>query len=173
MRKALLIALACALLAACNPDPELQQTPKPPYFPDDRGVVTSISVEEIEIDGKRTYPISSFVQSFSTYKPKELRPVLLWKSRYVHVGLDAARTAIWIAGVGVVDNSVVPPIVFYANGELKSIDENNNLIFADGTVLKLQEGLESPNVGDRLTASIDASKDLVVKIAKQSAVQSP
>lgn len=159
----------CLLLASCNPDPESPQEPKAPYYADDRGIVTSISVDEVEIDGKRTYPISSFVQSFSTYKPKEPRPVLMWKNRYVHVGLDDAKTAIWIAGVGVVDTSVVPPTVFYANGRLLRVDKNNNLIFADGTVLKLQEGIDVPTAGENLTLTIDANKDLVIKVAKLSA----
>lgn len=173
IKRYLAIGLAIALLAGCRSTPQEPEAPGPPYFPDERGIVTSVSVEEIEIDGKKRFPINSFVQSFSTYKPKEARPILFWKNRYVHIGLDENKSVIWVAGVGVVDPTTDPPSVFYADGTLQRVDDKRNLIFKDGTVLRMAKGIQVPKVGRNLTLTIDPEKDLVVKILDRRESQPP
>lgn len=162
----LVVLIALIGLTACGGTEEPTDL-GPPFFPDDRGIVTEISLDRIQLEGSRNFPISSFVRSFSTYQPDEALPILNWKNRYVHLGLDESKTAIWIAGIGVVDTSVDPPIVFYTNGAIKELDGNGNLIFEDGTVFKLDKGVSVPDTEKRVTLMIDARAHRVIRIVEQ------
>jgi hypothetical protein len=135
-------------------------------FPDDEGQVTDVSFEQMRIEGKRRHPIDSEVQSFSTYNGV-VTPLLSWKDKYVHVGLNREGNAIWIAGVGVIDRGVDPPVVHYTNGLLKKV-EGHRMIFADGTVLRVAPGVQIPAVNSRLNVTIDANRHLVVDLPGRS-----
>lgn len=149
------VVLPLLLLLACA-TPEPVDFSKSNRFADDQGIVTDIDFESVQLDGSRKHTIDPEVQSFSTYNGK-VTPLLSWKQKYVHVGLDENKAAIWISGIGVVDRTADPPIVRYANGLLKSIDSRRNAIFADGTVIKLSKDLEIPPdpEGHRLNIQID------------------
>jgi hypothetical protein len=87
---------------------------------------------------------------------------LSWEEKYVHLGLED-ETVIWFAGIGVLDRTADPPVVFYANGLVEDIDGEGRLVFADGTVLEPAEGLELPPEGARVTAKIDTDKHVVTE----------
>ncbi len=123
-----------------------------PRHPDAEGVVEKISVEEITLDGDRTYPVSDELQSFSTYD-LAASPMLGRRGQYVQLGLDGDE-AQWMAGIGVVIRAPgVSPVVLY-NGHLLRI-ANGEAIFRDGTVLKLAAGVRSPVPDGPVRAEID------------------
>ena len=124
-----------------------------PRFPDDEGVVTSVVIGELELDGDRTYGMSSDLVSFSTYT-MELEPVLGWDGSYVQVGLDG-DTVVWIAGIADVFPSD-PPSAYYT-GELVEVDDDGRLIFADGTVLELADDAEVAVEEGSVVVEIDAA----------------
>lgn len=166
MRRVLVAALVLLLAASCSGGGDGGPSAGPaPRFPDDEGVVTNVNFERIELDGSRRYPISATISSFSTYNSKVIS-LLSWKDAYVHLGLDGKDTAVWVAGIGVVDTSADPPVVVYTSGLLKRVDAKRRAIFEDGTVLRLGSGVEAPRPGTRVTATIDAARHLVIKFTR-------
>ncbi|MCA1839931.1 MAG: hypothetical protein LC723_06325, partial [Actinobacteria bacterium] len=151
--------LALVLLSSCSSDKGSAVDRE--RFPDDQGIVTSVSLspDKIQLDNKRTYPISRQVESFSTYNGK-LRPLLGWKDRYVELGLDKTHEVIWIAGIGNVNQAVKPYQVYYTNGTLKRVDKGM-LIFTDGTVFKLGDGVSPPKPGSKYVVTLNAETHLV------------
>lgn len=163
MMARVLALVTCALLfltACTDEDPATANA----RFPDAEGVVTSVSFEEIEIDGETRYPIDPEVQSFSTYNANVI-PLLSWQNKYVHLGLDDGQV-VWVAGIGVVDSKADPPTVYYVGGVLVKVDKNK-AIFQDGTVLTLAEGVEPPEQGISVLALIDVNQDKVVSLTSQ------
>jgi hypothetical protein len=157
--------MAVLLMGACSrPVEKPVDYTKVPRVPDDRGEVTQIDFVQIQLDGKRKYGIRKDVQSFVTYNGK-VTPLLSWKGKYVHIGLDDERNAIWVAGIGVVDRASTPPSVFYTNGEFVRMRAQRLAVFKDGTVLELTEGLTPPPKNSKVTAKIDVSKDVVAEFA--------
>lgn len=133
-----------------------------PRFPDDQGIVTQVDFTLIELDNGREYKVSPAIQSFSTYTG-QMSPLLSWKDKYVHLGVEDGETAVWIAGIGVLDRSVDPPVVYYTNGIFRNVDEQGRAMFADGTVLRLAEGVETPPANSRVTAVIDPRRHIIVR----------
>ena len=154
------VLIALAFFSACTREEPRQKGE--PRFPDDQGLVTSVSLKNIELDGERRYELNDETESFSTYN-ETITPVLSWKNKYVHVGLRGDVVA-WVAGIGVVDKSKDPAVVHYTSGLLKRVDDKRNAIFADGTVLKLDEPLGDPPVGERMAAEIEAGRHVVILI---------
>ena len=124
-----------------------------PRHPDDEGVATSVSLEEITLDGERTYRLSRSLRSFSTYTLK-LEPVLGREGHYVQVGLDGDEV-VWLAGIAAVVQPSIPggePSVYYT-GTLVEHD-GDLLIFEDGTVLRAVDELPDVPAG-KVTVRID------------------
>lgn len=124
-----------------------------PRYPDDEGVATAVSLEQVTLDGERTYPLARNLRSFSTYTLK-LEPVLGRQGHYVQVGLDQGKV-VWLAGIAAV---VAPtadhpePSVYYTGTLVRR--DGNRLIFQDGTVLRAVDDLpELPEA--RITVRID------------------
>lgn len=161
---AILFLLITLLTAACdrNESDRGNSGDKPPRFPDDQGVVTSVDLESLTIENKRSYTISREVESFSTYN-QEIIPLLRWQGRYVHVGTEGDEV-VWIAGIGVVDDSREIPVVHYTNGLLRRIDNKKRAIFADGTVLRLDKPLGRPPLNERMSMDIDAARHVVIGV---------
>lgn len=156
------LVLATALLAsACGGGGvkpiALDGTPR---FPDAEGVVTSVSVNNITLDGGRTYSVSRKLQSFSTYT-LETVPLLQRKGQYVQVGLHG-KTMVWISTIGapVPQN---PPVVFYL-GKLVKVDQGR-LVFRDGTVLRLGPAVTTPAQSGLVRVEIDPSRHVVRSVA--------
>lgn len=164
----LMLFLALAMSGCFSNEPDEPPAIKPPYLPDDRGSVTSISVQEIQLDGRRSYPINAFVKSFSAYLPAEAEPVMRWKNRYVHIGLNDDREIVWVAGIGVIDKAIDPPTVYYTNGVVDE-SKDGKIFLADGTVFELKEGFEVPEGKEPVTLYIDASKHEVYKFVPRGA----
>ena len=133
-----------------------------PRFPSAEGVVQTVDVHHITLDGGRTYKVSSRLQSFSTYT-LETVSLLQRKGQYVQVGLHGS-TMTWISSIGAVV-PLHPPVVFY-NGRLLRTDASHHLIFRDGTVLRLGAGVTSPVATGFVTADIDPRQHLVLKVTQ-------
>lgn len=158
MRRLAAAALV-AVLAACGGSRPPVTLDGSPRFPDDEGVATTVELERITLDGKRTYAVSRDLRSFSTYDMK-LEPMLNRRGQYVHVGLEDRRV-VWMAGIAAVVPGD-PPRVFYS-GRLKAVDDGR-AIFADGTVLTLQPGVVSPVSDGFVQVEIDARAHRVRRI---------
>ena len=125
-----------------------------PRIPDAEGVVTEVSDEEIVLDGKHTYEVSDDLLAFSTYTLEAI-PLAQRKGQYVQLGLDG-ETAEWLALIGEPLEGKV-----YYTGELEEVDDDN-LVFADGTVLALGDGVKPPADSGRMRVVIDPNKRVVV-----------
>ena len=132
-----------------------------PRFPDQEGVVQTVDVHHIALDGGRTYKVSGKLQSFSTYTLETLS-LLQRKGQYVQIGVHGG-TMTWISSIGAVV-PLQPPVVFY-NGRLLRTDGSHRLIFRDGTVLRLGAGVTSPVPSGFVTAQIDPRQHVVLKVA--------
>ena len=154
-------ALVLLVLVACQTPPP-SATDLEARIPDDAGVVTLVSLERIELDGENSYPVSEDLESFTT-GDHTVRPILSWKDRYVHLGIDDGAVQ-WVAGIGIVASD--PPRVLYA-GVFERLAEERRAVFRDGTVLALAEGVSPPPKGSETLATIDPSNDLVISLKVQ------
>ena len=130
-------------------------------YPDDQGIVTAVSLEEMTIDGRSAYAISEDIQSFST-RDHQTTPIVDWKESYVHVGFDASGNLAWVAGIGIVVEDDEARVVLY-RGVLSSTDDDGNSIFEDGTVFRFAQGIDG-SVGQMATFTIDAQRDLIIEM---------
>ena len=133
-----------------------------PRFPDDEGIVTSVSRMQLTLDGRRTYRVSKDLRSFSALD-LSIIPLLHHKDQYVQVGVEG-QTVVWI---GRIANVVVTSTkrVFYV-GELVRT-EGQKLVMRDGTVLTLDKSVAAPTGTGRVQAQIDPEKHAVVQIVLQ------
>ena len=151
-------AAATAVLAlgagACGGDDEpavaLDGSPR---IPDAEGVVVEVSDEEIVLDGDRKFDVADDLMAFSTYTLETI-PLAQRKGQYVQVGLDG-ETVEWLALIG----EPLEDRVYYT-GELEEID-GDQLVFADGTVLTLADGVKPPAETGRMRAVVDPKKRVV------------
>lgn len=125
-----------------------------PRLPDIEGVVTEVSNDEIVLDGKHTYEVSDDLMAFSTYTLEAI-PLAQRKGQYVQLGLDG-DTAEWLALIG----EPLEGRVYYT-GELEKVD-GGKLVFSDGTVLALADGVKPPADSGRFRAVIDPNKRVVI-----------
>jgi hypothetical protein len=122
-----------------------------PRIPDDEGVLSAVTVDRVTIDGKRHYPVSDGLKSFSTFD-RRLQPLLGFEGRYVQVGLRKGQV-VWLGGIA----PVVPGGFVYYSGTVRKVDAERRAYFADGTVLRLADGVEAPPKGRMVQARIDAA----------------
>lgn len=155
----IIVVLLLASLGACfGPEEPQSILDKGARFPDVEGVVSDVSFEAVTIQGK-AFRIRKDVESFTTREHK-ITPLIHWKDRYVHVGLDDQSNVEWIAGIGVVTKTD-PPVVFYSGTFERA--EKGRAIFKDGTVLRLGEGVKPPRKGRKAVANIDPSTRRITK----------
>lgn len=164
MRLRLAIASLLVVLSACSPDSEGEpfRLDGSPRYPDDQGVLTEVSFDEITLDGERTYTVSENLRSFSTMTQK-LEPMLSRRGQFVQVGLDGDEV-IWMAGFArVVPGD--PPSVYYT-GRLVDVDEDLGIaIFRDGTVLQLSRDLDVEVSEGEVVARINAETGRIVELS--------
>jgi hypothetical protein len=160
-RTTLLLLSLVVLPWSCRTAPE-SATDLEARIPDDAGVVTLVTLERIELDGKNSYQVSEDLESFTT-GDHTIRPLLSWKDRYVQLGLDDGAVQ-WVAGIGIVASD--PPRVLYT-GLFERLESERRAVFRDGTVLVLAEGVSAPPKGSEALATIDPSNDLVISIKAQ------
>lgn len=125
-----------------------------PRVPDAEGVVVEVRDDEIVLDGDRKFDVSDDLLAFSTYT-LEAVPLAQRKGQYVQVGLDG-DTVEWLALIG----EPLEERVYYT-GELEEID-GQQLVFKDGTVLTLADGVKPPAETGRMRAVVDPKKRSVV-----------
>lgn len=157
--RAALLGAAVVLLVACSNGDSTPAVGSDTRgrVPDDHGVVSSVTLEQVTLDGKRTYDVSDEVRTFSTYD-RALQPLLGFENRYVHVGLRKGKV-VWLAGIGAVVPGK-PPAVYYT-GTVREVDEEKGVVFGDGTVLRLADGVEAPGKAAVVQVKIDPSTGLV------------
>jgi hypothetical protein len=133
-----------------------------PRYPDDEGVLVAVTDERITLGPgrRRTYRLSSGLQSFSTYT-RQLEPVRHRRGQYVQVGLDD-NTAVWVSGVAAVLPG--PPTVVYYTGYLVRIDTRHRAVFQDGTVLRLASDADVPVRRGFVQAEIDPERGQVRRL---------
>ena len=125
-----------------------------PRVPDAEGIVIEVSDDKIVLDGDREFEVADDLMAFSTYTLEAI-PLAQRQDQYVQVGLDG-DTVEWLALIG----EPLEDRVYYT-GELEEID-GDQLVFADGTVLSLDDGVEPPAESGRLRAVIDPKKRAVI-----------
>jgi hypothetical protein len=129
--------------------------------PHDEGVATKITVNEVTLDGTRTYPVHRQIQSFSTYD-RALQPLVGFENLYVQLGLDKGGKVVWLAGIAAVVPGD-PPTVFYS-GTPTGVS-GTKMSFADGTVLQIPPGMTVPEGPARVRqVRIDARTHRVVSV---------
>ena len=133
-----------------------------PRVPDDEGVVTALTFEEVTLDGSRTYDVSEDLIAFDTYN-LQLEPMLKRRGQYVQIGLDG-DTMIWMAGISAVlqGASEGKTSAFYT-GVLERTTPGR-AVFRDGTVLKVGDGVEIPRLGLRVDAEIDTASHQITRL---------
>lgn len=158
-----MLLLALTLGACSNGEaPSVLETG--PRVPDAEGVVEDVSFERIVLDGDRTYRVHPDVESF-TSRGHDPMSLLQWEGRYVHIGLTPDEEAVWIAGIGVVARSD-PPRVLYT-GVFAGVDEEGRGIFEDGTVLRLDDGVEPVAEGREALAELNPERRVVTRLVEQ------
>lgn len=162
MRSRLLAVVAAFTLtvAACagGADPVVKLDGSPRH-PDVEGVVVEASADGIVLDGDRKFSVSTKLISFSTYN-REVVALASTRGSYVQAGLRD-KTIVWLSKIGPVVTDAQGHSTAQYQGELVDVDLPH-LIFEDGTVLTLEDGLEPPEdpLGP-LYAVIDAKKHVV------------
>ena len=132
-----------------------------PRYPDAQGVVDRVDVHRITLDGGRTYKVSPSLQSFSSISLQTV-PLLQRQGQYVQIGLRG-HTMVWIAAIGSVVRLPTEHVVFY-NGQLADTPPHR-VVFRDGTVLDLADGVTSPVRTGFVRAEIDPSTHKVRRVS--------
>lgn len=161
-RLAALLMLVALAFTSCGRGKDAAVKVPKERFPDDIGVVTDITNERVQLDGKRRYPINSLVKSFSTYSTDIVVPLVHRKGQYVHLGLNEDKEVIWISGIGLVVEGD-PSVVNYT-GYLVRVDKRRRAVFYDGTVLKVAKGVEVPAKSTRIACKIDPESNEVTSM---------
>jgi len=157
---------AALLLAGCgsdgDPGPGIRLDGSARY-PDDQGIATELSFEQVTLDGKRTYKVSKRLAAFSTVTAT-LEPMLNREGQYIQIGVEG-DTMVWMAGVAAVVRLPQGPRVFYT-GTLRRVDDRGRLVFRDGTVWEVADDVEVPEArsGLQLQLEIDPAVHRVVRI---------
>lgn len=157
IRKLVVVALIVVLAPGCRgssgPPVRLDGSPR---FPDLEGIATNVSLNRIEIAGRRL-KVSRSLQSFSTYDLSPA-PLLGREGQYVQAGVNGDVVE-WLAGIGVV---VRPAGVVYFVGNLVGV-ERGRAVFRDGTTLGLSKGVSASPRG-RVRAEIHAARRVITAI---------
>lgn len=138
-----------------------------PRVADDEGVVTSVDVEgrRLILDGERDYAVSEQLKSFSALD-LSTQPLGDAEGAYAQVGLDG-DVVVWIGRIAKVVPTE-PPAAFYVGrfGSISDIDGERRVVFGEGTVLRLADGVEPPEgaEGQILQAQIDPASHSVVAL---------
>jgi hypothetical protein len=139
--------------------------------PDDEGVATSLSFTSITLDGKRTYPVSKRLISFSTYTGA-IEPMVTRRGQYVQIGLDeedGKKKMVWMAGIAQVLETAQPS-VYYTGIYTRSLPAGDGgagrAVFRDGTVVQLAPGVTVPKPGTGVIVRIDPSSHQAVEVTR-------
>lgn len=160
--KPLAAALSLVVLMSCGGGAStiLEEGPR---FPDAEGIATEVTLESIEIDGDDAYPMGEDVESFTT-RSHEVTPLLTWKDKYVHIGLDDDGQVAWIAGIGtVIEEKGKDAYTLYTGIYERQDAETERAVFEDGTTLALGKGVALPEPGESIV-TLDPTKHEITKI---------
>lgn len=151
------VVLLLAAAACTEAEPITEQV----RVPDDEGVATDMTLERVQLEGDRTYRISSRVESFRS-RSHEVTSLLFWDGKYVHVGLDGNDEVAWIAGLGTVTNADPPRLQY--SGVFEEIDpDTGRAVFEDGTTLAVADGVEPPETGREVAVTVDPAAKAITE----------
>ena len=156
---ALLVAVAFTLSACGGSSPAAVKLDGSPRHADVEGIVVTAGASGITLDGQRKFAVSDKVISFSTYNRK-LVPLVSTRGAYVQAGVKG-NTVVWISKIGPVSADASGHRTVQYQGTLVKV-AGAELIFKDGTVLRLGAGLKAPaNPLGPVYAVIDADKHVI------------
>lgn len=119
----------------------------------------------LTLDGERSYQVSEQLRSFSALD-LSIQPLADAQDAYVQVGLDG-RTIVWLGRIAKVVPTD-PPRVFYVGRftRVEDTDAGRRIVFGEGTVLALADGVEPPpeSDGQVLQAEIDPAAHRVIAL---------
>ncbi len=123
-----------------------------PRLADEEGVVEAVSASRVTLSPARTYKLSDDVIAFSTYTRARIDPRTT-RGQYVQVGLRD-RVVVWMSRVGGVVTAPNQRRLVPYDGHLLRMD-GRRMVFRDGTVLRLGDGITPPPTPTDLLAEID------------------
>ena len=158
-RVAALLLTAAITLGACAGSKPVVRLDGSPRHADVEGVVVTAGASGITLDGRRAFKVSDKVVSFSTYN-WALVPLASTIGAYVQAGIKG-KTVVWLAKIGPVSADATGHRTVQYQGTLVKVD-GSTLVFKDGTVLRLSQGLKAPaNPLGPVYAVIDADKHVI------------
>lgn len=131
-----------------------------PRVPDDEGVATALDRQGLTLDGERTYELSDELASFST-STLAAEPFIQRRGQYVQVGL-AGDTVVWMAGFAAVLPVAGTDSVFYTGTYENQVE--GRATFADGTTLRVADGVQPLEPGTEVQAQIDATTHEIIAV---------
>ena len=180
MRRRAAIAVVCVLAtvvlgAGCRggDDEPVVRLDGSARVPDDEGVATSLSHASITLDGRRTYPVSRRLISFSTYTGA-IEPMINRKGQYVQIGLDeedGKKVMVWMAGIAQVLQTAEPAV--YYTGIYTRRADGGRAVFRDGTVIQLSPGVTVPKAGTGVIVRIDPATHKAVEVTRGGGRSTP
>jgi hypothetical protein len=158
--RAVVVACVALLVFACSSDRSVLQEGGA-RIPSDAGIATDVTLDRIQIDGKRSYEIAEDVESFAT-RSHTITALLSWEGKYVHVGVDGDDRVRWVAGIGIASGK--PARVTYSGVVESFEDARNRATFEDGTVLTFDDDVDEPDADEEIVVEIDAASDKVMRV---------
>ena len=178
-RMAVAVTVGC-LIAATSVSAACRRSSEEPVVrldgsarvPDDEGVATSLTHASITLDGKRTYPVSRRLVSFSTFTGA-IEPMITRKGQYVQIGLDeedGKKVMVWMAGIAQVLNTA-EPAVYYTGIYTRRLQ--GRAVFRDGTVIQLSPSVTVPEAGTGVIVRIDPASHRAVEVTRGGTRSAP
>lgn len=153
----LLLAAGCSKPSA--PPIALDGSPRRPNA---EGVVTEVTFDKLTLDGSRTFRVHPKLQCFDSATLRTV-PLLQRKGTYVQLGV-AGETVRWLAGYSaVVELPGQPAMAFHVGTVVRS--EAGEIVFRDGSVLKVAPGVQPAPAGAVARADIDVARHAVIALA--------
>lgn len=154
-----LILMTAISLGACGGSKAVVRLDGSPRHADVEGVVVNAGAAGMTLDGRRSFKVSDKVVSFSTYNGA-LVPLASTVGAYVQAGVKG-KTVVWVGKIGPVTTDASGHRTVQYQGTLVKVD-GSDLVFKDGTVLRLGKGLKAPaNPLGPVYAVIDADKHVI------------
>jgi hypothetical protein len=126
------------------------------------GVVTDVTFERMTLDGTRTFDVDPKLRCFDSGNLKSV-PLLQRKGTYVQAGVAGHKVS-WIAGYSAVVELPAKPKLAFHIGTVKSASAGE-VVFKDGSVLKLAPGVAALPAGTSARAEIDVEHHQVSVLA--------
>ena len=156
--------MSLVLLAGCGggakaPEITLDGSPRRANA---EGVVTDVSLERLTLDGRRTFEVDPKLRCFDAGTLKSV-PLLGRLGTYVQAGV-AGKKVSWISSYSaVVELPDRPRLAFHIGTVVTA--KPGEIVFKDGSVLKVAPDVQLPPADVRARADIDVERHQVLAFA--------